>query len=101
MQSFSKKPWHDVTFFANYYFIGPNKDGRQRLSINSYSDTVAFDSDFVQQGANFRNVYNQQTGTAFGAGNIIIIGVASALLVGLTGFSIVYINKRKKIKNKK
>ena len=101
MQSFSKKPWHDVTFFANYYFIGPNKDGRQRLSINSYSDTVAFDSDFVQKGANFRNVYNQQTGTAFGTGNIIIIVAAGALLVGLTGFSIVYINKRKKIKNKK
>ena len=93
--------YHDVSYVAHYYFVGPNKDGRYKLSVSSYKDNVFADSDFVQKSVNFRNVYEQQTGTAFGAGNIIIIGVAGALLVGLTGFSIVYINKRKKIKNKK
>ena len=93
MKGYSEKPLHDVTFIAHYYFVGPNRDGRYKLSVNSYKDTVVGDSDFTQKGVNFKNVYEQNTGTdfvsgtAFGSGNIMIImwavGIAFIVLINI------------------
>ena len=95
MKGYSEENLHDVTFIANYYFIGPNNDGRYKLSVNSYKDTVVGDSDFVEKGVNFKNVYERNTGTAFSSGNIhIIIWAVGIMFIMVVG--IIFIRVKKK-----
>ena len=109
MKSYSKQPSHDVNYQAYYERIRvtgltastifgnkisvTNKVDR----LDTYSDTVSFNSDYV-----IRDVYvftNKQTGTAFGTGSIIIISIAGVVLFGTIIYSVIY--KKKQIEESK
>jgi hypothetical protein len=105
MKSYSKKPDHDINYQAYYQRIrvtglislpGSSMIPNKVDVLDTYSDNVSFNSDYVVRDVNA--IPGSQIGTAFGSGSLIILIVAGAFLLGVIIYSVIY-RKRRKTRN--